>query len=609
MPVTPTYPGVYIEELPSAVRTITGVSTSVTAFVGYTTQGPVSTPVTLTSFADFERGFGGLATNSPLSYSVQQFFLNGGSIGIVVRLASGAVGSFANVAGSTGTSFVVTAIEPGSWGDGVRVAIDPSATDGAFDLRVFDVTGAVNEIYRGVTVADPNASTFVATAVNPVSATITVQVEQSAPMPNFSGTVSNPITTIPDFAGQPMNVAVVGGEQQSVTLYTDAAQKPGNIAQLAVLLEAKIRAAAPSDPAFANARVNVIGQRLQLLPGQPALPSQPEVAMTLIGEAATTLGLQASSNLAADPLAQGADGTKPTATDFIGSADAKTGLYALADAPDLNLLVIPELSAMTVPDQVEVIAQGIRLCVDKRAFMIIDSPDTWTSLANARSGLSDFDSVRNDHVAMYFPHIQMTDPLTNQVRAFPPSGAIAGVYASVDTARGVWKAPAGTEAVLSGVTAMTVPMTDPENGLINPLGLNALRNFPVYGPVVWGARTLAGADAIGSQWKYIPVRRFALFLEESLYRGTKWVVFEPNDEPLWSQIRLNVGAFLQTLFLQGAFQGTSARDAYFVKCDKTTTTQNDINNGVVNIVVGFAPLKPAEFVIIQIQQITGQIQV
>jgi phage tail sheath protein FI len=163
--------------------------------------------------------------------------------------------------------------------------------------------------------------------------------------------------------------------------------------------------------------------------------------------------------------------------------------------------------------------------------------------------------------------------------------------------------------VLSGTRALTVPMTDPENGLINPLGLNALRSFPVIGPVVWGARTLAGADQLTSQWKYIPVRRLALFLEESLYRGTKWVVFEPNDEPLWGQIRLNVGAFLHTLFLQGAFQGTSARAAYFVKVDRTTTTQDDINRGVVNIVVGFAPLKPAEFVVIQIEQITGQIDV
>ena len=160
---------------------------------------------------------------------------------------------------------------------------------------------------------------------------------------------------------------------------------------------------------------------------------------------------------------------------------------------------------------------------------------------------------------------------------------------------------------MQGVQDLSLTLTDQENGLLNPLGVNCLRSFPLIGTVVWGARTLQGADALTSQWKYVPVRRTALMIEESLYRGTKWVVFEPNDEGLWGQIRLNIGAFMQTLFRQGAFQGASARDAYFVKCDSSTTTQDDINRGVVNIIVGFAPLKPAEFVIIQIEQMAGQL--
>ncbi|HXU59152.1 MAG TPA: phage tail sheath C-terminal domain-containing protein, partial [Verrucomicrobiae bacterium] len=151
-------------------------------------------------------------------------------------------------------------------------------------------------------------------------------------------------------------------------------------------------------------------------------------------------------------------------------------------------------------------------------------------------------------------------------------------------------------------------LTDGENGQLNPLGLNCLRSFPVAGNLVWGARTLVGADLLASEWKYLPVRRTALFLEESLYRGTQWVVFEPNDEPLWAQIRLNIGAFMQNLFRQGAFQGRSPREAYIVKCDRETTTQNDINLGIVNILVGFAPLKPAEFVVIRIQQMAGQVE-
>jgi phage tail sheath protein FI len=172
----------------------------------------------------------------------------------------------------------------------------------------------------------------------------------------------------------------------------------------------------------------------------------------------------------------------------------------------------------------------------------------------------------------------------------------------------VWKAPAGTEATLRNAQRLEYRLSDAENGVLNPLGINCLRTFDVYGNVSWGARTLDGSDQQASEWKYVPVRRLALYLEESLFRGTKWVVFEPNDEPLWAQIRLNVGAFMHNLFRQGAFQGATPREAYLVKCDKETTTQTDINNGVVNILVGFAPLKPAEFVIIQIQQLAGQIE-
>src|SRR6476659_4522334 len=203
----------------------------------------------------------------------------------------------------------------------------------------------------------------------------------------------------------------------------------------------------------------------------------------------------------------------------------------------------------------------------------------------------------------------MADALKDGVTdVFPPAGAVAGVMARTDGTRGVWKAPAGQDATLAGVQALDVKIDDGQNGQLNPLGVNCLRTFPGVGPVVWGARTLAGNDRLADQWKYVPVRRTALFIEESLFRGTQWVVFEPNDEPLWAQIRLNVGAFMQDLFRKGAFQGKTPREAYLVKCDAETTTQIDINNGVVNILVGFAPLKPAEFVIVQIQQLAGQIE-
>jgi hypothetical protein len=258
----------------------------------------------------------------------------------------------------------------------------------------------------------------------------------------------------------------------------------------------------------------------------------------------------------------------------------------------------------------------MQYCTDRRAMLIIDPPGEWgaqaaTAAGAAIAGLGDLGisgtSARN--ASLFFPRVVQPDPLRdNQLDTFSPSGIVAGIMARTDAQRGVWKAPAGLDAALNGIQGLQVNLTDDENGQLNPLGINCLRSFPVNGRVVWGSRTMRGADQLADEYKYIPVRRMALFIEESLYRGTQWVVFEPNDEPLWAQIRLNVGAFMQNLFRQGAFQGKTPREAYLVKCDKETTTQNDINLGIVNILVGFAPLKPAEFVIIKIQQLAGQIQ-
>ena len=202
----------------------------------------------------------------------------------------------------------------------------------------------------------------------------------------------------------------------------------------------------------------------------------------------------------------------------------------------------------------------------------------------------------------------MPDPLAKGAdRSIAASGTVAGVIARTDTARGVWKAPAGTDAGIAGAR-LDVVVDDLTNGSLNILGMNLLRAFPVYGPVVWGARTTFGADQRASEWKYVPVRRTALYIEESLKTGLAWVVYEPNDEPLWSSIRLNVGAFLDGMYRQGAFAGATPDAAYLVKCDKDTTTQADVDRGIVNVLVGFAPLKPAEFVVLKIQQLAGQSQ-
>lgn len=296
-------------------------------------------------------------------------------------------------------------------------------------------------------------------------------------------------------------------------------------------------------------------------------------------------------------------------------------MFALEKADLFNLLCIPpyagssgdvDLGDDDVPTDVstDTIAAAELYCRKRRAFLLVDPHSTWTSKADALTAVnnSDYPGLRSNYAALFFPRLREANPLIkNQLDDFVPCGAIAGIIARTDAQRGVWKAPAGQDATFSGVNQFTVSLTDNENGDLNKAGINCLRAFPVYGRLVWGTRTLDGADQLASEWKYIPVRRTALFIEESLFRGTKWVVFEPNDEPLWAQIRLNVGAFMHNLFRQGAFQGKTPKEAYLVKCDKETTTQADINAGIVNILVGFAPLKPAEFVMIKIQQLTGQI--
>jgi phage tail sheath protein FI len=264
----------------------------------------------------------------------------------------------------------------------------------------------------------------------------------------------------------------------------------------------------------------------------------------------------------------------------------------------------------------DVYSAALDFCVRRRAMLLVDSPAAWKSvsaiIANNNQALNDLGLTgeRARNAALFFPRIVQSDPRRDgQLDVFVPSGALAGLFGRTDSSRGVWKAPAGIDAAITGAQALTANLTNEENGQLNPLGVNCLRAFPIIGRVSWGARTMRGADLLADEYKYVPVRRTALYIEESLYRGLQWVVFEPNDEPLWAQIRLNVGAFMHNLFRQGAFQGSSPRDAYFVKCDKETTTQNDINLGIVNVVVGFAPLKPAEFVIIQLQQMAGQIDV
>lgn len=288
-------------------------------------------------------------------------------------------------------------------------------------------------------------------------------------------------------------------------------------------------------------------------------------------------------------------GAAPTAADLVGSPESKTGIHALDDVDLFNILLVPNQADAGL--QAAVIAYVQR----RRAFTILDPPSTIVKPQQAVAWLSSNEALRHANAAAYFPRLMCPDPMNGgQLRSFANCGAVAGIYARTDRQKGVWKAPAGLDAVLRGVQALEYAMTDTENGLLNPLGLNALRSRPPVGPVVWGGRTLVGAETLASEWKYVPVRRLSLFIEASLARGLQWAVFEPNDELLWSRVRTAASSFMDALFRRGAFKGANPGDAYFVRCDRSTTTQFDTAAGKFNLLVGFAPLKPAEFVIVQL---------
>jgi Bacteriophage tail sheath protein len=564
MPVAVSYPGVYIQEIPSGVRTITAVATSITAFVGRAARGPTDQPVTCTSFGDFEATFGGLWNGSALGFAVRDFFLNGGSTAVIVRLFNGDPTTSQAMLSIGALKF--GAANEGKWGVGLRVMVDQSnTTDDAakalgltskadlFNLTVTDTSTGRGERYLNLTVKDSPRRVD------------NVLLAQSALL-RYKGTLTPP---------------------PAITLGKDAL--------------------GTAEDALATARANLTDKQNS----QPGADVSAELAAVTSATSALNTALDNAS-------AAVSDGQWLTVPNFLpnGGEANKTGLFQLEKVDLFNLLCIPPYHAPvdTVDVDPNLIASAAAYCEKRRAMVLVDSPRSWKDLATARQEFTDPNNdtigTRSKNAALFFPRLRYPNPLhNNQIETFSATGAIAGIFARTDSARGVWKAPAGLDATLAGVPALSVPLTDPENGELNPLGVNCLRAFPIAGRVVWGSRTLRGADQLADDYKYIPVRRTALFIEESLFRGLKWVVFEPNDEPLWAQIRLNVGAFMHDLFRQGAFQGSSPRDAYFVKCDKETTTQNDINLGIVNVVVGFAPLKPAEFVIIQLQQIAGQIQV
>jgi phage tail sheath protein FI len=543
-----TYPGVYIQELPSPVHAINGVPTAVTVLVGAATRGPVNEPTPIFSGADYQRTFG-RDSSLPLDRAVSLFYQNGGGEAIIVRV--GPTSLLTTAAPVAAGLPQIQASSPGAWGNQLSITTDQDNVPTAQRGSLYNLTVTLTE--TNPTTGAPQLTTerYVGIPVIPTAAR-SLQGEIAS---------SNLIKYIPSTAGGV--TGATGPTGSGATGATGATRSGGSGATGAT--------------------------------GSGATGATPPIPLGTF-------------------QFQNGGPAKPTLTDadLRGDPGAGTGFYAAAKHNTFfNMLVLTP-----VPGDTDVTPQTLQFAAafaqNQKAMLIADAPASWgtvTAATTSRDAFFDGFGTAKTNAAVYFPRLQITDATGATIDDVGPSPAIAGLHALTDAQRGVWKAAAGIAVQLSGISGLKVKMSDGENGLLNPVAVNCLRTLPTIGNVVWGARTMAGDDVSASQWKYIAIRRLALFIEASLYQGTQWVVFEPNDEPLWAQVRLNVGAFMHTLFRQGAFQGTTAKDAYFVKCDSDTNPQADIDNGILNAVVGFAPLKPAEFVVIQIQQIAGQIAV
>jgi phage tail sheath protein FI len=519
MPVTTSYPGIYIEELPSNAHSVTAAPTSIAVFVGYT--HPFKTlkfgeVVPIFNFTDFERAFGGLfvssVVDSSVAYSVQEFFFNGGSSAYVIGL------------------------NPAYW------------------------TAAGKDKYVSDPAVAPTASA--GTGTNKIKLT-GLELTDRIPM----------LVSITNVSGKVGDIVVSYGSR--LETYRGVSVDPAS-------------------PRFIELVLGTAANRQSGL-----VTVSPDATYPTTMPSADQLPLQA--NPPAGII------TTFSASDFEPIFDADGSLDKLAI---FNLLLIPGVADNAIWSAALAFAER------KRAFVILDPPQDAKADDTGDPALPTIASVMDNVVpkspngAIYFPYVLTTDPLSGKPIELPPSGYVAGTYSKTDLNRGVWKAPAGLETSLLGTTGV-VPrgrMTDMRQGLLNPKGINCLRSFPAEGTVVFGARTLVAANPAFEQWRYVPVRRMALFIEQSLYASLTWAIFEPNDEPLWAALRTTVNDFMITLFNQHAFEGSTPSQAFLVKCDSSTTTQYDIDQGVVNIIVGFRPLKPAEFVVIKIAQLAGQAQ-
>ena len=641
---TLTYPGVYIEEVSSGVRPVAAASTSTAAFVGLAQMGPDDATL-ITNWTQFQRTYGSYFPDSFLAQSVFEFFNNGGRQCYIVRVtrsdAKTSTVTVNNRAGTPVPGVTFSAKNVGAWGNSLLLQIEDGTLDPGNEFKVSVrvqadpavVPANVNdttpvEVLDNLSI-DPTAPNFVSSVLTQNSALIDAQV-LSGNTSLQSGVHRGGFgPTLPLNGNLSFQINVDGDGYQAVTLPTAAGASTATLADVASAIKTAVSALTPNKAStdaaaftgFTCTVETISGQsRLVLTSGTATATSSVQVQPAPVNDATHSLKLgtgnggrseggmavrrpanagvvQVGDAAVTPPVTArtpGIDGTAQVTDDSFDSA-----FHRLDNKTDFSLLAVPGEGSSTMFDK------GTQYCANrplKDVFYIGEMSSHDDTVAEAEQFRNNLTSA-NSYGALYFPWVKALDPTiqSQQPTLLPPSGYIAGLYARIDASRGVWKAPAGTEASLSGVVGLAAELSDVEHGNLNPIGVDVIRRFTGSGVVAFGARTISSDP----EWNYIPVRRTAIMLRVSIYYGIQWAVFEPNDEPLWSQLRLNIGSFMTTLFRQGAFQGSTPSQAFFVKCDAETTTQDDINAGVVNVLVGFAPLKPAEFVVVKISQKAG----
>jgi phage tail sheath protein FI len=619
------HPGVYIEEVSSGVRPIEGVSTSTTAFLGKAERGPHGAPLMVTSFTEFQAKFGGFLEDSYLSHAALSYFNNGGKRLYVLRVARNPAVASVSIGDRKATpvkTLSVSASSPGAWGNALDAIVAAGTLDAADEFKLtVNQSGVAAEVFDNLSM-NPSALNYVETVVNARSrlVRVTVDTTNDSTAKGKSTSGASPATQLGADKRQ-LVVNVNGDGPQTITLEgtLTTADAIKDALKAAVSARTPLRSTTPAG-AFTDFDVSVAGTgEYVLTSGVGGKRSSVVVTDAPSANAAAALKLGAnrggseatgaaelrpangtyllgdgslsSTTLAVTP---GTDGATPDSSDYIG---ALTGLDPLRD---LNLVAVPGTGAP------EVVEAASNYCAQRMdCFFIADMTASETTKEAAQTYVNGL-TVKSSYAAVYFPWLKMVDPTGRQSDPIlvPPSGFVAGIYARTDSRRGAWKAPAGTEANVGGSVGLARVLSDAEQDTLNPLGVNALRFFPASGIVVWGARTLATRS--DPEYRYVPIRRLAIFLEQSIYAGIQWAVFEPNDEDLWASLRLNIGAFMLTQFRSGAFQGDTPSKAFFVKCDAETNPQDQIDAGIVTVMVGFAPLRPAEFVVLRVSQKTAQ---